>query len=80
MTPVDLIGKAGRHLRMGTLLSRTSVRSRLQSSVGMSFTEFSYQLFQAYDWFHLFKNYHCSFQVCIFIFLVTKNDFYCCFC
>ncbi|CAG9827532.1 unnamed protein product [Diabrotica balteata] len=63
MDPVDLIGGAGRYLRMGTLLSRTSVQTRLQSPAGMSFTEFSYQLFQAYDWLHLFKNHDCSFQI-----------------
>lgn len=63
MNPVELIGKIGRHLRMGTLLSRTSVQSRLSSQNGMSFTEFSYQLFQAYDWLHLNKNFGCRFQV-----------------
>ncbi|XP_019760313.1 tyrosine--tRNA ligase, mitochondrial isoform X2 [Dendroctonus ponderosae] len=63
ITAVDLISKVGRHLRMGTLLSRHSVHSRLKSSQGMSFTEFSYQLFQAYDWLHLFKNHNCLFQV-----------------
>lgn len=66
MTPIDLIGKTGRYLRMGTLLSRTSVQTRLNSPAGMSFTEFSYQLFQAYDWLHLYKNYGCRFQVNIF--------------
>ncbi|KAJ8923189.1 hypothetical protein NQ315_001743 [Exocentrus adspersus] len=60
---VELIGGAGRHLRMGTLLSRTSVQTRLNSPVGMSFTEFSYQLFQAYDWLHLFKEHKCMFQI-----------------
>jgi tyrosyl-tRNA synthetase len=63
ISPTDLIGGAGRHLRMGTLLSRTSVQTRLQSPVGMSFTEFSYQLFQAYDWLHLFQKYNCLFQI-----------------
>lgn len=67
MTPTELIGRVGRHLRMGTLLSRTSVQTRLQSPTGMSFTEFSYQLFQAYDWLHLFREYDCSFQVIIFL-------------
>ncbi|KAF5308942.1 hypothetical protein FQR65_LT00024 [Abscondita terminalis] len=60
---VDLIGRVGRHLRMGTLLSRTSVQTRLSTSVGMSFTEFSYQLFQSYDWLHLFEQYGCLFQI-----------------
>ncbi|RZC42225.1 tyrosine--tRNA ligase, mitochondrial, partial [Asbolus verrucosus] len=63
MSAVNLINGAGRYLRMGTLLSRTSVHTRLQSPVGMSFTEFSYQLFQAYDWLHLFQKYNCLFQI-----------------
>ncbi|CAH1180052.1 unnamed protein product [Phaedon cochleariae] len=63
ISAVELIGGAGRYMRMGTLLSRTSVQTRLNSAAGMSFTEFSYQLFQAYDWLHLFKNYSCSFQI-----------------
>ncbi|KAF7281871.1 hypothetical protein GWI33_004072 [Rhynchophorus ferrugineus] len=63
ISAIELIGKIGRHLRMGTLLSRHSVQSRLTSSAGMSFTEFSYQLFQAYDWMHLFKQYGCVFQI-----------------
>lgn len=73
MTPVDLIGRAGRHLRMGTLLSRTSVQTRLSSAAGMSFTEFSYQLFQAYDWLHLFKTWNCRFQVNQMLGLKNKN-------
>uniref|UniRef100_A0A023F3D0 Tyrosine--tRNA ligase n=1 Tax=Triatoma infestans TaxID=30076 RepID=A0A023F3D0_TRIIF len=60
---VDFISNIGRHFRMGTMLSRTSVESRLQSEVGMSYTEFSYQVFQAFDWLHLLKNYNCRFQV-----------------
>ncbi|XP_022904282.1 tyrosine--tRNA ligase, mitochondrial [Onthophagus taurus] len=63
MSPIQLIGNAGRFLRMGTLLSRTSVQNRLNSSTGMSFTEFSYQLFQAYDWLHLNKEFGCRFQI-----------------
>lgn len=45
------------------MLSRASVQSRLQSDVGMNFTEFTYQIFQAYDWLHLFKTYDCRFQI-----------------
>lgn len=63
MNPIELLARIGRHLRMGTLLSRTSVKTRIESPAGMSFTEFSYQLFQAYDWLHLFKEYDCTFQV-----------------
>lgn len=53
----------GRHFRMGNMLSRSSVQTRLQSEAGMSFTEFTYQMFQAYDWWHLFKRYECAFQL-----------------
>lgn len=63
ISAIKLIGGPGRHLRMGTLLSRKSVQTRLQSSQGMSLTEFCYQLFQAYDWLHLYKKYNCCFQV-----------------
>lgn len=52
---------------MGNMLSRASVQSRLKSDSGMSFTEFTYQIFQAYDWLHLFKTYNCKFQVFRFI-------------
>lgn len=48
---------------MGQMLSRASVQSRLQSEQGMSFTEFTYQLFQAYDWVHLLKAYDCRWQI-----------------
>ena len=41
-----------------------SVRSRLESDEGMNYTEFSYQLFQAYDWLHLSRQYNCRLQVC----------------
>lgn len=57
------MSQIGRHFRMGTMLNKTSVQSRLQSEQGMSFTEFTYQIFQAYDWLHLLKNYKCRFQM-----------------
>lgn len=53
---------------MNKLLSRESVKSRLTVTKadpdgGMSYTEFSYQIFQAYDWLHLNKEYGCSLQL-----------------
>lgn len=60
---VDFIGTMGRHFRMGSMLSRSSVQSRLQSDSGMSFTEFTYQIFQAFDWLHLFREHECAFQL-----------------
>lgn len=60
---VDFICGIGRHLRLGQMLSRTSVASRLQSEQGISYTEFSYQVFQAYDWLHLLNKYGCRIQI-----------------
>nr|CAD7439483.1 unnamed protein product [Timema bartmani] len=63
LNAVDLVGQIGRHFRMGTMLSRQSVQSRLTSEGGMSFTEFCYQIFQAYDWLQLLQTHDCRFQV-----------------
>lgn len=60
---VAFLSEAGRHFRMGTMLSRHSVQSRLKSSDGMSLTEFSYQVFQAYDFYHLNQIYGCRIQL-----------------
>lgn len=60
---VEFISTYGRNFRIGQMISRTSVQSRLQSESGMSFTEFTYQIFQAYDWYHLYKNHGCKFQL-----------------
>lgn len=60
---VDFLSGAGRHFRMGTMLSRHSVQSRLKSADGMSLTEFTYQAFQAYDFYHLNQIYGCRIQL-----------------
>ncbi|XP_068459410.1 tyrosine--tRNA ligase, mitochondrial [Clinocottus analis] len=60
---VDFLSEAGRHFRMGTMLSRHSVQSRLKSGDGMSLTEFTYQVFQAYDFHHLNQIYGCKIQL-----------------
>jgi len=43
----------------------SSVESRLKSPEGMCLTEFMYQVFQAYDWLYLLRNYDCTLQACI---------------
>ncbi|XP_065368744.1 tyrosine--tRNA ligase, mitochondrial [Calliphora vicina] len=60
---IDFIAHTGRHFRLGQMLSRSSVQSRLEAEGGMSFTEFTYQTFQAYDWLHLLRTYNCRFQL-----------------
>ncbi len=51
---IDFLRDIGKSFRLGTMLGKESVRSRMQSDEGMSFTEFSYQLLQGYDFHHLF--------------------------
>lgn len=51
---LDFIRDAGKHITINYMLAKDSVKSRLDT--GMSFTEFSYQLIQGYDFFHLWKN------------------------
>lgn len=45
------------------MLSRTSVQSRVASDSGMSFMEFTYQIYQAYDWLHLLREHNCAYQL-----------------
>lgn len=63
LNALELIGKFGRHFRLGQMLGRQSVATRLAADAPISYTEFSYQVFQAYDWLHLFRNYGCEFQI-----------------
>ena len=60
---IDFLRDVGRHFRMGTMLGKDSVRTRLDSESGMSFTEFSYQLLQAYDFLHLYDALDCCVQL-----------------
>ncbi len=60
---IDFLRDIGKHFRMGTMLGKESVRARLESESGMSFTEFSYQLLQAYDFLRLYDDYECIVQV-----------------
>lgn len=60
---VDFLAAVGGHFRMGTLLSRLSVQTRLKSPEGMSMAEFLYQVLQAYDFYYLFQRYGCRVQL-----------------
>ncbi|XP_078727505.1 tyrosine--tRNA ligase, mitochondrial [Lampetra fluviatilis] len=60
---IGFLSTVGRHFRMGTMLSRHSVQSRLKSPEGMSLAEFSYQMFQAYDFLHLHRELGCVVQL-----------------
>lgn len=50
---IDFLRDVGKHFRVGPMLGKDSVRSRIQSEEGISFTEFTYQVLQGYDFYHL---------------------------
>jgi tyrosyl-tRNA synthetase len=58
---LDFIRDVGKHITVNYMMSKDSVKSRLES--GMSFTEFSYQLVQGYDFYWLYKNKQCKVQL-----------------
>lgn len=58
---LDFIRDVGKHITVNYMMAKDSVRKRLES--GLSFTEFTYQLVQGYDFFWLYKNKHCKLQM-----------------
>ncbi len=50
---IDFLRDIGKHFRVGPMLGKESVRSRIQSEEGISYTEFSYQVLQGYDFYYL---------------------------
>lgn len=62
---LDFIREVGKHITVNYMMAKDSVKKRLssESSQGMSFTEFTYQLVQGYDFLYLRKNYECMLQM-----------------
>ncbi|MDA1009648.1 MAG: tyrosine--tRNA ligase [Bacteroidetes bacterium] len=58
---LDFIRDVGKHMSVNYMMAKDSVKNRLET--GMSFTEFSYQLVQAYDFYWLWKNKNCKVQL-----------------
>jgi len=58
---LDFIRDAGKHISVNYMMAKDSVKNRLEN--GMSFTEFSYQLLQAFDFYYLFVNKNCKLQL-----------------
>lgn len=54
---IDFLRHVGKLFRVGPMLAKESVKARLNSEEGMSFTEFSYQVLQGYDFLHLYRTY-----------------------
>ncbi len=59
---LDFIREVGKHITVNYMMSKDSVKNRLEAG-GLSFTEFSYQLVQGYDFVHLYKEHNCKIQM-----------------
>lgn len=59
---LDFIRDIGKHITVNYMMSKDSVKNRIGGE-GMSFTEFTYQLIQGFDFFHLWKNHNCKLQM-----------------
>lgn len=62
---LDFIRNVGKHITVNYMMSKDSVKTRLsgESAEGLSFTEFTYQLIQGYDFLHLYRNLDCTLQM-----------------
>ena len=62
LSAIDFLRDIGKHYRVGTMLKKDAVASRLNSDVGISYTEFSYQILQGFDYLELYRQYDCVLQ------------------
>ncbi len=60
---LEFLRDVGKHFPLSAMLAKDSVRSRMEGEVGISYTEFSYQLLQAFDFFHLRQTLGCELQI-----------------
>ncbi len=63
LTLLDFLRDIGKHASVNQMIARESVKARLESENGISFTEFSYQLLQANDYLHLSRNHQVEIQI-----------------
>lgn len=60
---LHFIRDVGKHITVNYMMSKDSVKKRLEGETGMSFTEFTYQLVQGYDFYWLYQNRNCKLQM-----------------
>ncbi|MBI5162071.1 MAG: tyrosine--tRNA ligase [Micrococcales bacterium] len=63
LSAIDFLRDIGKHYRVGTMIKKEIVATRLASDAGISYTEFSYQILQGMDFLHLYREYGCVLQV-----------------
>ena len=59
---IEFLRDVGKHFTVNYMMAKDSVKSRLEREEGISYTEFSYMLLQAYDFLHLFEHHQCELQ------------------
>lgn len=62
LSAIDFLRDVGKYFRVGTMLKKDAVSARLNSDAGISYTEFSYQILQGYDYLELYRQYGCVLQ------------------
>jgi tyrosyl-tRNA synthetase len=60
---LDFLRDVGKYFSLNIMLAKDSVKSRMEGDSGISYTEFSYQLLQAHDFYHLRNAYQCELQI-----------------
>lgn len=61
---LDMLRDIAPHISVNRMLTFESVKQRLEKTEHMSFLEFNYMILQAYDYYHLYKKYNCTLQLC----------------
>lgn len=62
LSAIDFLREVGKHYRVGTMIKKDIVASRLNSEEGISYAEFSYQILQGLDFLELYRQYGCTLQ------------------
>jgi len=62
LSALEFLRDIGRHFRVNRMIAKDAVSARLNSDVGINYTEFSYQILQALDYLELFRRYNCRLQ------------------
>jgi tyrosyl-tRNA synthetase len=60
---IEFLRDTGKHITINYMMAKDSVKKRIEGEVGLSYTEFAYQLMQGYDFYWLFKNKNCKLQM-----------------
>jgi tyrosyl-tRNA synthetase len=63
LSAIEFMRDVGKHFTVNAMLAKESVRKRIESTDGISYTEFSYSLLQAYDFLELYRRHRCTLQM-----------------